>query len=245
MAHKKHSRNFELSALTKDRPQTRVPLALNKKKRLEIVLKCDVAGSVEVLTDSIAALKVPDVDIHIIHTGTGPICKSDILMAQTGNRLIFGFNVEVTPKLNQLISDNCIEVRTYKVIYELLGDLKKIANNLIAAEPEEKITGRAKVVATFKSSRKGMIIGCEVLDGLLETGKRFRVITAMGPTYKGRIDSLKIENRTIKTGKPGQKVGLKIANWKDASIGDLVECYDPPRWEKSRTWQPACRIFRS
>ncbi len=212
-------------------------------KKLEVVLKGDVSGTVEAVAASIAGIEVPGVDIRVIQSGVGPIIKSDILMAETGSRLVIGFNVDVVAKLQEHIVSHCVEVRLYKVIYKLVEDTKRLARMQIISAPEEVISGRANVIATFKNKRKGVILGCEITSGTMEVGRRFRVITAMGPVYTGRIESLQIERRQVKTGKTGQQVGLKIDNWKNAKVGDIVECFEPPLGRKE-VWQPSCGIFK-
>lgn len=214
-------------------------------KKLEVVLKCDVAGTEEAISSSMTAIKVPGVDIQIIQSGVGNISKKDITMALTGSKLVIGFNVDIMPKLQQEIKEHGVEVRLYDTIYNLTEDLKNIAGNMFAREPEEKVTGKAKVIATFKGGRKGTVIGCEVLEGAIEVGKNFRVITAMGPAYAGRITSLQVERKNVKVGKPGQQVGLKIDDWKKAKIGDLVECYESVKPSGGSPWKPRPGIFRS
>jgi translation initiation factor IF-2 len=213
--------------------------------KLEIVLKCDVTGTVEAVSSSLVNLNIPDVDIQIIQSGVGNITKSDVLMAQTGSRLVIGFNVDTMPKLDQHIKEHGVEVRLFDTIYTITEDLKKIATNLKAKEPEEVITGKAKIIATFKGTRKDIIIGCEVLEGAIEIGKNFRIITAMGPAYFGKITSLQIERKNVKAGKPGQQVGIKISDWKKARVDDLVECFEKVQSKGGGPWRPRSRIFRS
>ena len=182
---------------------------------------------------------------QIIQSGVGNITKSDVLMAQTGSRLVIGFNVDTMPKLDQHIKELGVEVRLYDTIYTITEDIKKIATNLKAKEPEEVITGKAKIIATFKATRKDIIIGCEVLEGAIELGKNFRIITAMGPAYAGKITSLQIERKNVKAGKPGQQVGIKISDWKKARVDDLVECFEIVQPKDGGSWRPRSRIFRS
>ncbi len=215
-----------------------------EKKRLEVVVKCDVAGTVEAVSASLEAIEVPDAEVEIIQAGIGQVSKSDILMAQTGSKLLIGFNVDVIAKLLPEIMNYGVEIRLYDTIYQLIEDVRKIASNLVAKEPKEKITGKAKVIATFKGGSKGIILGCEVLEGVLELGKDFRVITAMGPAYFGKIGSLKIEKNAVKTAKPGQQVGLSIPGWKKGKIGDWVECWEITYPEGGGIWQPRSGIFR-
>jgi translation initiation factor IF-2 len=215
-----------------------------EKKKLEIVLKCDVAGTAEAVSDSLEAIKATDAEVKIIQAGIGYISKSDILMAQTGSRLLVGFNVDVIPKLQAEIMEYGVEIRLYDTIYRITEDIKKIADNLIPKEPEERITGKAKVIATFKSSQKGIILGCEVQEGTLELGKEFRVITVMGPAYFGKIGSLKIEKNAVKIAKPGQQVGLSVPGWKKGKVGDWVECYETAHPSDSKPWVPRGGVFR-
>ncbi|MGD2269358.1 MAG: hypothetical protein PVI06_03080 [Desulfobacterales bacterium] len=211
---------------------------------LEVVVKGDVAGTVEAVSASLEAIATPQANIEVIQAGVGHISKSDILMAQTGSKLLIGFNVEVMPRLQSEIMNYGVEIRLYNTIYRLTEDVKKIANNLVAIEPEEKITGKAKIIATFKGGRKGIILGCEVLEGTLEIGKDFRVITVMGPAYFGKIRSLQIEKNAVNIAKPGQQVGLSVPGWKKGKIGDWVECYEITRPEGGEPWRPQSGIFR-
>ena len=215
-----------------------------EKKKLEVVVKCDVAGTVEAVKASLEAIENPEAEVKVIQASIGQVSKSDILMAQTGSKLLIGFNVDVIAKLQTEIMDYGVEIRLYDTIYQLTEDVKKIASSLIVKEPEEKITGRAKVIATFKGGHKGIILGCEVLEGVLERGKDFRVITAMGPAYFGKIQSLKIEKNSVKTAKPGQQVGLSIPGWKKGKIGDWVECWEITYPEGGGQWQPRSGVFR-
>lgn len=207
-------------------------------------MKCDVAGTAEAISASLAEIKVPGVRIDLIQTGIGNVSKSDVMMARTGSKLVLGFNVDVTPKLEQEIKEFGVEVRLYDTIYKLTEDMRRIARSFIIKEPAEKITGKARVIATFKTSQKGMIIGCEVYEGSIELGKDFRVITAMGPAYFGKIKSLQIERQSVKAAKPGQQVGIKLEGWNKAKIGDLVECYESLPPKGGGPWKPQSGIVR-
>ena len=213
--------------------------------KLEIVLKCDVAGTAEAVSASLSDIQVAGVQIDLIQTGIGTVSKSDVLMARTGSKLVVGFNVDVMPKLKQEIKEFGVEVRLYDTIYKLTEDIRKIAQSFKVTGQEEKIIGKARVIATFKSSAKGMIIGCEVLEGAIELGKDFRVITAMGPAYFGKITSLQIEKQNVKSGKPGQQVGIKLVGWNKARVDDLVECFESQKPRGSGRWKPSSGVVRS
>jgi translation initiation factor IF-2 len=217
--------------------------AQEKKTILEIVLKCDSMGSVEAATTAISEMAVPEADISIIRSGVGAVTKSDILLAETAGRLIVGFQVSVMPGIDKILREHRVEVRLYQVIYQLTSDIRDIAKSLIPAASEEQIIGSATVIALFKSSRKGIIIGCEVREGVLAVGHRFRIVSAMGPVYSGTIHSLHIGENEIQKATAGQQVGIKIKDFNKAKIGDVVETYRPIPLRKNLTWEPTGSIL--
>ena len=214
-------------------------------QKLEIVLKSDVAGTAEAINASLAEIDVPGVQVDVIQTGVGNVSKSDVLMARTGSKLVVGFSVDIMPKLEQEIKEFGVEVRLYDTIYKLTEDIRKLAQSLKSSEPEENITGRAKVIATFNISPKGMVIGCEVLGGVIETGKDFRVITAMGPAYFGKITSLQIERQNVKSAKPGNQIGIQLDGWNKAKVDHLVECFERLPLKNGGHWKAKSGIVRS
>ncbi len=213
------------------------------KPKLEIVLKADSIGSVEAVTTALSEISVPGVDIGIIHSGVGSVSKSDVFLAETASRLIVGFQVDALPGLEKALSEHGVELRLYDVIYQLIADIKAISESLILPESKEQITGSGKVIALFKSTRKGVIIGCEVVEGFLAQGQHFRIISAMGPIYSGTVESLHIGENAVQKATSGQKVGIKIKNFNKAKIGDLVESFRPLS-EKARIWHPTGQIIR-
>jgi translation initiation factor IF-2 len=215
------------------------------QNKLEIVLKCDVAGTAEAIGASLSEIEVPGVQINLIQIGIGKVSKSDVLMARTGSKLVIGFNIDIMPKLKQEIKEFGVEVRLYDTIYKLTEDVRKIAQSFNITPPEEKITGKAKIIATFKPGPKGLVIGCEVLEGAIEIGKEFRVITAMGPAYSGKITSLQIEKQNVRSGKPGQQVGIKLVGWNKARVDDLVDCFETLKPKGGGRWKPRSGIIRS
>jgi len=213
-----------------------------ERPKLEAVLKCDTMGSVEAVSALLANLTVSKVAIKIIDAGVGNVSKQDLLMALTGSRLVIGFNVGVAPKLEQWVKEHGVEVRIYDVIYKLADDLKAIARSLAPVETEEKVTGKCEVIATFKSKKGGVILGCEVVEGTVQVGKRFRVVTAMGPVHNARIESLQIEKQQVKEARAGQQVGVKVSGSAQGKVGDFIECYDvvtPPK----AAWTPKGNII--
>ncbi|MBI5442381.1 MAG: hypothetical protein HY900_14350 [Deltaproteobacteria bacterium] len=212
--------------------------------RLEVVLKSDTAGTLEAITSALSRADLSGVELRLIERGIGDVAKSDLLMAGTASRLVLGFQVGVRPKVEELAREHGVEVRLYDVIYRLVQDVESVAKRLVPAEPREEVLGKARVIALFKSSRKGIIIGCEVLEGRLLKGRHFRLISAPGTIYEGVIESLHIEHNTVTEARAGQKVGLKLADFKKAQVGDWVECYDPPRALRGEAWAPDPGVHR-
>jgi translation initiation factor IF-2 len=238
--HKKQKEKYERAiAEKKDHTSARS----EKTKRLEIVLKCDTSGCAEAITSSISSFSLSGVEINVISSGLGAINKSDIFMAETGSRLIIGFNVGLLPHIDQTISEHNVELRLYDIIYKLLEDLENIAKSLIPQEYTEEIVGSARVIALFKSSRKGSILGCEVLTGKLVLGHSFRILGAMGLKYTGMINSLHIEKSAIREATKGQQLGLKIKDFNKAKLGDLVECFQASAGQNIRPWYPQGKVY--
>ena len=194
--------------------------------RLEIVLKCGSSGSLQAVVEAVNKIDA-GLEIVVISSGVGSINKNDLSMAATGSGLIVGYEVELNPRLEQLLLSDRIEVRVYRVIYRLLDDLRKIAESMVSKVPVEVVSGRAKVIAQFKSCRHGIILGCEVAEGRLAMGDEFRIITAMGEVYRGRIESLHREEVAVSVATIGLQVGLQIRDFKKVAVGDLVETFRP------------------
>jgi len=220
----------------KDTPKRTTP-------KLEIVLKCDSVGSMEAVTHALSELILPEVSVTLMHRGLGAVSKSDVLLAETASRLIVGFQVDVLPGMGKVLKGHRVEVRLYEVIYALTDDIKAIAEGMIPAVPQEQIIGSARVIALFKSTRKGIIIGCKVLDGFLSLGQKFRIISAIGPIYTSTIESLHIGQSVVQKATPGSEVGIKIHDFNKAHIGDLVESFRVAPL-KVRPWEPQGQIVR-
>ena len=201
--------------------------ASSRPARLEIVLKCGTDGSREAIEKALREEGADRLELAVIHSGVGEVNKNDILLAATASRLIIGFEVGVNPHLEAELQKSGVEVRLYQVIYRLLEDLLALETSLITEPSEEQITGQGKVIAIFKGTRHGIILGCEVTSGRLAVGERFRVIGAMGPIYQGRIESLHIEKTVVRAAIPPQRVGLLIHDFQRAGVGDLIESFRP------------------
>jgi translation initiation factor IF-2 len=210
-------------------------------RKLDIVLKTDSMGTRETIVSAIEALNVPDTVVEV-HADIGHISKSDLFLAEAGSRLVMGFNVNTLPKIDALAKERQIEVRLYSVIPNLLGELKEILRSLTLPEEEERVLGRAKVIALFPGGKDAIILGCQVLDGRLALGQKFRIISAPGVVYTGNLDSLHIERDPVKEAGVGQQVGIKIPGFKRGRIGDMVESLEVIRPKSSPRWQPRAGV---
>lgn len=207
-------------------------------KGLEIVVKCDSVGTREAVISSLEKMKRKGLGIEVIHAGIGPVSQSDLFLAMTGSKLVVAFGVDVLPGMDRLSKEKGVEVRIYQTIYALTEDLEMIASSLVSKEPEERITGAAKVIALFKSSRKGIILGCEVMQGELALGKDFRIISGPGVVYTGKIESLHIGKDEVSRAKVGQQAGVKVADFNRGRLGDFVECFEKVRAKGEGSWKP-------
>ena len=212
--------------------------------KLELILKCMTAGSIPSVEHGLESIQSP-VPVTIIHAGIGEVNKSDILLAESASRLILGFEVGVIPKIDAHLEQYGIEIRLYNLIYRLIEDVREIAASLAPLPPEaEEVTGSAKVIKLFKSTRRGIILGCEVLSGFLQLENSFRVISGMGPIYTGRIESMHLETNNVQKTTAGQQVGLKIRNFQKARVGDLIECLKRTHSRRASPWRPQPGVHR-
>jgi translation initiation factor IF-2 len=228
--------------MEKKQPEQKRQNPMEDARKLEIVMKCDSAGSVEAVAAALSGIVVPGIEISVVRNGVGAVNKSDILVAGTAGGLIVGFQVEVMPDLDKLLRENGVEVRLYEVIYRLAEDMRAIAGSMTPSPEEEQIIGTGVVIALFKSTRKGIIVGCEVKDGFISVGQRFRIVSAMGPVYAGTIESLHIGERTVQKAVRGQQVGIKIRGFNRARIGDIVESFRTA--QRKDRWGPKAGIVR-
>jgi translation initiation factor IF-2 len=237
MSHKKQS------PLHKSRSYAQ-PCADSAGDRLDLVIKCDTAGCAEAVSEMLIAAVPKGFQLHIIRQGVGAICQNDVAIAETGSKLVIGFNVGVLPHIEELCKLRDIEIRLYELVSKIDEDIKGIIAGFAPMEVREANLGMAKVIALFKSSRGGIILGCEVNKGALRIGADFRVISAMGPVYTGKIKSLHIEKKSVTIARPGQQVGLKIVNFNKAKIGDMVESFQLTELRHAIPWTPKGGVFR-
>jgi len=193
---------------------------------LNIILKADVQGSVEAVKDALSNLTHPHVKVNVIHTGTGGINESDVMLAAASTAIIIGFNVRADAKASALKDKEGVDVRLYNVIYEAIDDIKKALEGLLAPTITEKILGRAEVRSLFQISRIGTIAGCYVLDGkIARSSAGIRVIRDNVVVYDSKISSLKRFKDDVKEVLTGYECGIMVENFNDIKVGDILENY--------------------
>ncbi|MGB0279975.1 MAG: translation initiation factor IF-2, partial [Flavobacteriaceae bacterium] len=200
-------------------------IALGDFKELNIILKGDVDGSVEALTDSFQKLSTEEIQVNIIHKGVGAITESDVLLASASDAIVIGFNVRPMGTARQLAEKEEIDIRSYSIIYDAINDLKDAMEGMLSPEFKEEITGNAEIRETFKISKIGTIAGCMVTDGKIIRNSGVRVIREGVVIHTGSLVSLKRFKDDVKEVTKGYDCGLQIKGFNDIKEGDVVEGY--------------------
>ena len=200
-------------------------IAIGNFKELNVIVKGDVDGSIEALSDSIIKLSTEEVRVNVIHKAVGAISESDILLAAASDAIIIGFQVRPMPSARKLAEKEEIEIRLYSVIYDCINELKSGIEGMLEPEQKEVVTATAEVQETFKISKVGTIAGCIVREGKLQRSAKVRVIRDGIVIYTGELGSLKRFKDDVKEVAMGQDCGLNIQGYNDIKIGDVVEAY--------------------
>ena len=200
-------------------------IAIGNFKELNVIVKGDVDGSVEALSDSIIKLSTEEVRVNVIHKAVGAISESDILLAAASDAIIIGFQVRPSVGARKLAEKEEIEIRLYSVIYDCINELKSGIEGMLEPEQKEVITATAEVQETFKISKVGTIAGCIVREGKLQRTAKVRVIRDGIVVYTGELGSLKRFKDDVKEVHMGMDCGLNIQGYNDIKVGDVVEAY--------------------
>ena len=200
-------------------------IALGEFKELNIILKGDVDGSVEALTDSFQKLSTEEIQVNIIHKGVGAITESDVLLASASDAIIIGFNVRPAGNARQVADKEEIDIRTYSIIYDAINDLKDAMEGMLSPEVKEEITGTAEIRETFKISKIGTIAGCMVTSGKIYRTAGVRLIRDGVVIYTGELSSLKRFKDDVKEVSKGYDCGMQVKNYNDIREGDVIEAF--------------------
>jgi translation initiation factor IF-2 len=200
--------------------------AIGTFKELNVIVKGDVDGSVEALSDSLLKLSTEEVQVRIIHKGVGQVSESDVLLASASDAVIVAFQVRPSSNARRLADNEQIEIRTYSIIYQAIDDVRDAMEGLLAPTFEEVITANIEVRDVFKITKVGTVAGAYVLDGTVKRSDKIRIIRDFVVIHEGEISALKRFKDDVASVKFGYECGLSIKNYNDLEIGDVVECYE-------------------
>jgi len=194
-------------------------------KELNIILKADVQGSVEVLGDLLTKLSSDVVRLKLLRTGVGAITESDVLLASASNAIIIGFNVRPERKAQELADQEKVDIRLHSIIYELQDEIKRAMTGLLEPTIKETYQGRAEVLETFRIPKVGMVAGCRVIDGLIKRDSEVRLLRDNVVIFKGKVGSLRRFKDDASEVRNGMECGISISNYSDIKIGDVIESF--------------------
>ena len=201
-------------------------LAIGDFKELNIILKGDVDGSIEALSDSLLKLSTEKIQINVLHKGVGQITESDVLLASASDAIIIGFQVRPSLTARKLAEKEKIDIRLYSIIYDTINSIKDAIEGMHEPELVEKILGNVEIRNVFKLTKAGIVAGCYVLDGTVVRNAKVRLIRDGIVIYSGVLDSLKRFKEDVKDVQKGYECGLTIHNFNDIKVGDMVEVFE-------------------
>ena len=204
-------------------------MADEQHKLIEIILKCDVHGSLEAVSASLNDIKSKKINLRIIHSGVGPITESDVLLATASNAVIIGFNVKVENTAANSARRENVQIKLFSIIYELIDQVKEAMVGLLDPETRESIVGHAEVKQVFDLTR-GTVAGCIVTDGRMVRTGRARVLRRKQAVFDGSMSTLRRFQDEVKEVRNGLECGIKLANYDEYQEGDIIECYTLERF---------------
>jgi len=224
---KEYMRTKELSKSTKvSIDELGALIAEGQIKKLPLIVKTDVQGSLEAIKGALEELKNEEVKVEVIHQGVGGITESDVTLADASeNAIVVGFNVRPTGSVKSKAKELGVEIKTYSIIYDIIDDVKALLGGLMSPVVSEEVTGQAEVRETFTVAKVGTIAGCKVSDGMIERNSSARLIRDGVVIYTSRISSLKRFNDDVKEVKNGYECGIMLENYNDIKEGDVIEAF--------------------
>lgn len=201
-------------------------IAIGDFKELNVIVKGDVDGSVEALSDSLLKLSTEEVQVNVILKGVGAVTETDVMLASASNAIIVGFNVRPQPSARKLAEQEQIDIRLYSIIYQAIEEIKSAIEGMLSPDIEEKITCNVEVREVFKITKVGTVAGCMVLDGKITRNTSIRLIRDGIVVYTGELGSLKRFKDDVKEVSAGYECGLNIVNFNDIKVGDILEGYE-------------------
>jgi len=198
-------------------------------KELNIILKADVGGSVEVLTDLLSKLSNDKVRLKVLHSGVGAITETDVLLASASNAIIIGFNVRPERKAQELAEQDKVDIRLHSIIYELQDEIKRAMSGLLEPTIKETYQGRAEVLETFRIPKVGTVAGCRIIDGIVKRDSEVRLLRDNVVVFKGKVGSLRRFKEDASEVRNGMECGIAVANYGDIKAGDVIEAFATER----------------
>jgi len=204
----------------------------NEIKVLKIIIKSDVKGSAEALKQTLEKIENEEVKVQVIHDAVGGINESDVLLAQASNAIIIGFNVRPEAKAKQMAEKENIDIKLYRIIYDAVDDVTAAINGMLTVKYEEKVIGHAEIRQTFKISSVGTIAGCYITDGNINNKSKVRLLRSNIVIFETDIETLQQGKNEVKTMRQGYECGIKLRNYNDIKVGDIIECYEMQEVER-------------
>ena len=198
----------------------------NEVNYLNVVVKADVRGSLEAIVSALKEMGNDEVKVNVVHSGVGGITESDVSYAQTSGAVIFGFNVRADNSARRLVDAEALDLRYYKVIYDLVDDVKAALSGMLSPEVREDIVGIAEVKDVFDSKKFGNVAGCMVIEGTVFKDKKIRVLRDSVVIYEGELESLRHYKEEVAQVKRGTECGIGVRNYNDVKVGDQIEVFD-------------------
>jgi translation initiation factor IF-2 len=192
---------------------------------LNLVIKGDVDGSVQALSDALGQLSTGEVKVEVIHRGVGAISESDVLLATAAGAIIIGFHVRPTGEARQLAAREDVDIKLYNIIYEAVEDVRSALEGMLTPDSREVMYGVANVRQIFKVPRIGTVAGCYITEGMVDRKNRVRVVRDGIQIYEGELSSLKRFKDDVREVREGFECGLSVQGFNDIKIGDNIECY--------------------
>lgn len=194
-------------------------------KDLNLIIRADVQGSIEALSEALQNIPSSEVKVNIVHSATGSMAESDIMLATVSNAIVVGFNVRPNPKVRDLANEHNVDIRFYDVIYNIINDIKKAIVGLMEPTYKEHFIGRAEVREVFGVTKVGNVAGCYVTEGKIERGRPVRLLRDDVVIYDGKMKSLRRFKDDAKEVQSGYECGIAIENYNDVKVNDVIECY--------------------
>ena len=208
-------------------------IAVGSFQELNVIVKGDVDGSVEALSDSLIRLSTPEIQVNVIHKAVGQISESDVTLAAASNAIVIGFQVRPSLSARRAADRDGVEIRLYSIIYDAIEEVKSAMEGMLSPEIKEEIVANVEVREVFKITKVGTVAGCMVKEGKIKRNNKIRLIRDGIVVYSGDLGSLKRFKDDVKEVATGYECGLNITNYNDIKVGDIIEAYEEVEVKKT------------